>query len=33
MPAEVLILRRARKAIEYLVEPITNSFGRAFREE
>ncbi|MET1412244.1 HlyD family type I secretion periplasmic adaptor subunit [Roseibium sp. HPY-6] len=33
MPAEVLILRRARKAIEYLVEPLTESFNRAFRED
>ncbi|WP_299472496.1 HlyD family type I secretion periplasmic adaptor subunit [uncultured Roseibium sp.] len=33
MPAEVLILRRARKAIEYLVEPLTDSFNRAFRED
>ncbi|WP_305988988.1 HlyD family type I secretion periplasmic adaptor subunit [Roseibium sp. MMSF_3544] len=33
MPAEVLIVRRARKAIEYLVEPITSSFDRAFRED
>lgn len=33
MPAEVLIVRRARKAIEYLIEPITDSFNRAFRED
>lgn len=33
MPADVLIIRRARKAIEYLLEPITDSFGRAFRED
>lgn len=33
MPAEVLILRRARKAIEYLVEPISDSWNRAFRED
>ncbi|MDN3719222.1 hypothetical protein QW131_08310 [Roseibium salinum] len=33
MPAEVLIIRRARKAMEYLLEPITDSFNRAFREE
>ena len=33
MPAEILIIRRARKAIEYLVEPITASFNRAFRED
>jgi HlyD family secretion protein len=33
MPAEILIIRRARKAIEYLVEPITDSFNRAFRED
>lgn len=33
MPAEVLIVRRARKAIEYLVEPISDSWSRAFRED
>lgn len=33
MPAEVLIVRRARKAMEYLFEPITDSFNRAFRED
>ncbi|QFT30546.1 Type I secretion system membrane fusion protein PrsE [Labrenzia sp. THAF82] len=33
MPAEVLIVRRARKAIEYLVEPISDSLNRAFRED
>ncbi|WP_306141664.1 HlyD family type I secretion periplasmic adaptor subunit [Roseibium sp. MMSF_3412] len=33
MPAEVLIVRRARKAIEYLVEPISDSWNRAFRED
>jgi HlyD family secretion protein len=33
MPAEVLFIRRARKAIEYLIEPITDSFGRAFHED
>ncbi|TYC53125.1 HlyD family type I secretion periplasmic adaptor subunit [Rhodobacterales bacterium] len=33
MPADVLIVRRARKAMEYLLEPITDSFNRAFRED
>jgi HlyD family secretion protein len=33
MPAEVLIVRRARKAMEYLLEPITESLDRAFRED
>lgn len=33
MPAELQIMRRPRKAIEYLVEPITESFNRAFRED
>ncbi len=33
MPAEVLIVRRARKAMEYLLEPLTDSFNRAFRED
>lgn len=33
MPAELQIMRRSRKAIEYLVEPITESFSRAFRED
>ncbi|WP_209017404.1 HlyD family type I secretion periplasmic adaptor subunit [Roseibium aggregatum] len=33
MPADVLIVRRARKAMEYLLEPITESFNRAFRED
>lgn len=33
MPAEVLIVRRARKAMEYLLEPLTESFNRAFRED
>lgn len=33
MPAELLILRRPRKAIDYLLEPITESFTHAFRED
>ncbi|WP_209000929.1 HlyD family type I secretion periplasmic adaptor subunit [Stappia sp. BW2] len=33
MSAEVLIVRRARKAMEYLLEPITESLDRAFRED
>ncbi|MHA7776929.1 HlyD family type I secretion periplasmic adaptor subunit [Roseibium sp. M-1] len=33
MPAEVLIVRRARKAMDYLLEPITDSLDRAFRED
>lgn len=33
MPAELLIKQRERKAIDYLLEPITESFNRAFRED
>lgn len=33
MPAEVLILNKPRRAIDYLLDPITDSFTRAFREE
>lgn len=32
MPAELLVLKRPRKALDYLIEPITESFNRAFRE-
>ena len=33
MPAEVLIVHKARRAIDYLAGPITDSFNRAFRED
>ncbi|QFU18145.1 HlyD family type I secretion periplasmic adaptor subunit [Microvirga thermotolerans] len=33
MPAEILILNKPRRAIDYLLAPITESFNRAFREE
>jgi len=33
MPAEVLILNKPRRAIDYFLSPITESFNRAFREE
>lgn len=33
MPAEVLIINKPRRAIDYLLAPITESFNRAFREE
>jgi HlyD family secretion protein len=33
MPAELLTRNRPRKAIDYLLEPITLSFNRAFRED
>lgn len=33
MPAEVLIVHKARRAIDYLVSPLTESFNRAFRED
>lgn len=33
MPAEVLIVNKPRRAIDYLLAPITESFNRAFREE
>jgi HlyD family secretion protein len=32
MPAEVLIVHKPRRAIDYLVSPVTESFNRAFRE-
>jgi hypothetical protein len=32
MPAEVYILTGEQTAFEYLMEPITQSFRRAFRE-
>ena len=32
-PAEVLIVHKARRAIDYLVSPLTESFNRAFRED
>ncbi|MGO4525937.1 HlyD family type I secretion periplasmic adaptor subunit [Microvirga sp. 2MCAF35] len=33
MPAEVLIVNKPRRAVDYLLAPITESFDRAFREE
>ncbi|NIX78351.1 HlyD family type I secretion periplasmic adaptor subunit [Microvirga terricola] len=33
MPAEVLIVNKPRRAIDYLIAPVTESFNRAFREE
>jgi HlyD family secretion protein len=33
MPAEVLIVHKPRKAIEYIISPISDSFNRAFRED
>jgi len=33
MPAEILVLNKPRRAIDYLLDPITESFARAFREE
>lgn len=33
MPAEVLIVHKPRKAIEYITSPISDSFNRAFRED
>jgi epimerase transport system membrane fusion protein len=33
MPAEVLINTGERTAIEYLLQPLTNAFARAFRED
>jgi HlyD family secretion protein len=33
MPAEVLIVHKPRRAIDYLVSPVTDSFNRAFRED
>ncbi|OYY30699.1 MAG: hypothetical protein B7Y65_00435 [Azorhizobium sp. 35-67-15] len=32
MPAELMVLKRPRRAIDYLLEPVTESFNRAFRE-
>jgi hypothetical protein len=33
MPAEVMIVTGERSAFEYLIEPIRDSFARAFRKE
>ncbi len=33
MPAEVLIVHKARRAIDYLISPVTDSFNRALRED
>jgi HlyD family secretion protein len=33
MPAEILIINKSRRAIDYLLDPITESFNRSFREE
>lgn len=33
MPAEVIIVHKERRAIDYLVSPITDSLNRAFRED
>jgi len=33
MPAEVLIINKPRRAIDYFLAPITESFNRSFREE
>ncbi|MBS3651558.1 HlyD family type I secretion periplasmic adaptor subunit [Pseudaminobacter sp. 19-2017] len=33
MPAEVLIVHKPRRAIDYLVSPVADSFNRAFRED
>nr|WP_255616398.1 HlyD family type I secretion periplasmic adaptor subunit [Microvirga puerhi] len=33
MPAEILVINKPRRAIDYLLAPITDSFNRAFREE
>ncbi|WP_404426534.1 HlyD family type I secretion periplasmic adaptor subunit [Thalassospira australica] len=33
MPADILILKSPRKAIDYLVDPITESMDKAFRED
>jgi multidrug efflux pump subunit AcrA (membrane-fusion protein) len=33
MPADVMIVTGRRTALEYVVNPLTNSLNRAFREE
>ncbi|MCX8282158.1 HlyD family type I secretion periplasmic adaptor subunit [Phyllobacterium sp. 0TCS1.6C] len=33
MPAEVLIVHKERRAIDYIISPISDSFNRAFRED
>lgn len=33
MPAEILIVHKPRRAIDYLAGPITDTFNRAFRED
>ena len=32
MPAEVLIVNRERTALDYLLQPVRDSFRRAWRE-
>lgn len=33
MPADILVLKSPRRAIDYLIDPITESMSRAFRED
>ena len=33
MPAELVVKRKSRKAIDYILEPLTHTFYRAFRED
>ncbi|HCW68961.1 MAG TPA: HlyD family type I secretion periplasmic adaptor subunit, partial [Thalassospira lucentensis] len=33
MPANILVLKTPRKAIDYLIDPIVQSMDKAFREE
>jgi multidrug efflux pump subunit AcrA (membrane-fusion protein) len=33
MPVQALIIKGERRAIDYFIEPITDTFWRAFREK
>jgi HlyD family secretion protein len=33
MPADILVLNKPRTAIDYLLDPIVEGMGRAFRED
>ena len=33
MPAEVLIKKRARTALDYLLQPVADAMGRAWHED
>jgi HlyD family secretion protein len=33
MPAEIVVKRRPRRAIDYIIEPLAQTFSHAFHEE